>query len=493
MSKVESRSGDSLVWQPAGHPVRVVVRPRAAERMRREVLRHDGSTAGSESGGLLRGFIERDGIVTVTVEDIEPMAWSFSMAPADRRKLDASLKPKPGDRTGRSVVGYYRTHSGDDLDLNAGDIALIRVCFPDPANVFMLLKPGPGKDLSSRLFFWQGGVMRSEDGDHAHPFGQPVAAPAAPLLSLPHQEAPAAALRPARTPWVVAVAAVATAMLLFIPGRWYLPHSQQTPAAPPPTVRQLSLEVERRPSDLLVRWNGSAAAIRDSVRGVLEIQDGPYRRSWELNPDQLRTANIYYAPAGADIQFRLEVWSRSGEPVVEAVRMLSAGLLAGAAAPSPLPQAPDGPVVHASTARSFSPRQPVIQPVVRAESASSADRVDDSEPSLRPRTVHFNYRDQRPEEPPSGSDQQRPRPVRQVNPTVPRSVVPTGDVALGVKVFIDQAGRVTGAEVISRKGRVNSQLADSALSAARLWRFEPATRNGKPVASDAILDFHFPP
>lgn len=461
--------------------------------MRREALRHAGSAAGSESGGLLRGSIDRDGVVTVTVEDIEPMAWSFSMAPADRRKLDASLKPKPGDRPGRSVVGYYRTHSGDDLLLNSGDIALIRVCFPDPANVFLLLKPGPGNDLSSRLFFWRGGVMGSDDGDRAFPFGRPAAVPEVAVVSLPREDGPEVALRPNRTPWVVAAAAVATAVLLLIPGRWYLPRPQQTPPAPAPSVRQLALEVERRPGDLLVRWNGSAAAIRDSVRGVLEVQDGPYRRSWELNTDQLRTANIYYAPAGADIQFRLEVWGRTGEPVVEAVRMLSAGLLAAGAVPEPIPAQTPARLAQTPPERSLPRSQPRPPTVARTESVSSADRVDDSGPTLRPRTVHFNYRDRRPGETPASGDLDRPRPVRQVDPTLPRATALKGGVDLGVKVSIDQTGRVTGAQVVSRKGPVNSQLADSALSAARLWRFEPATRDGKPVASNAVLDFHFGP
>jgi TonB family protein len=59
-----------------------------------------------------------------------------------------------------------------------------------------------------------------------------------------------------------------------------------------------------------------------------------------------------------------------------------------------------------------------------------------------------------------------------------------------VKVTIDTSGKVTRAEAIPQKN-VSQFLVNSAVNAARLWRFQPARRNEEPVSSETLLQFAF--
>jgi outer membrane biosynthesis protein TonB len=56
-----------------------------------------------------------------------------------------------------------------------------------------------------------------------------------------------------------------------------------------------------------------------------------------------------------------------------------------------------------------------------------------------------------------------------------------------VKVFIDESGNVSRAQVLTK----GSELASVSLSAARQWQFTPARKHDKPVASEMVLHFRF--
>jgi protein TonB len=82
------------------------------------------------------------------------------------------------------------------------------------------------------------------------------------------------------------------------------------------------------------------------------------------------------------------------------------------------------------------------------------------------------------------------KPVFAPQPTYPESAKrmgAEGDVVVNVE--IDAAGHVTA----TRAQSGHPLLIESAVSAARLWKFEPATRNGKPIASLKTLRFRFTP
>jgi hypothetical protein len=73
-----------------------------------------------------------------------------------------------------------------------------------------------------------------------------------------------------------------------------------------------------------------------------------------------------------------------------------------------------------------------------------------------------------------------PSPVRKVAPVKAADARP-----VDVKVFIDESGNVTRAQVLTKGG----DLAMPALNAARQWQFTPARKHDKAVASEMILHF----
>jgi hypothetical protein len=64
---------------------------------------------------------------------------------------------------------------------------------------------------------------------------------------------------------------------------------------------------------------------------------------------------------------------------------------------------------------------------------------------------------------------------------------------ISVKVRIDVAGRVTSADAVQDGTPEDPSLAGIAVSAAKRWRFHPATLNGVPVPSDYTIVFAFHP
>lgn len=96
---------------------------------------------------------------------------------------------------------------------------------------------------------------------------------------------------------------------------------------------------------------------------------------------------------------------------------------------------------------------------------------------------------------PTPVNYQPPRPLRQVLPNV--SVLPAGVLAqasqLEVLVKVDERGRVTEATPVQNGRRINPALLGSAVTAARQWKFEPATMHGKAIASQHSIVFQFAP
>ena len=81
--------------------------------------------------------------------------------------------------------------------------------------------------------------------------------------------------------------------------------------------------------------------------------------------------------------------------------------------------------------------------------------------------------------------------LQQVLPEVSQKARGTiwGTVRVGVKIFVDSSGNVTGATLDSHGP--SKYFADLALDAARKWEFGPAKVDGQPVASQWLVSFQF--
>ena len=76
-----------------------------------------------------------------------------------------------------------------------------------------------------------------------------------------------------------------------------------------------------------------------------------------------------------------------------------------------------------------------------------------------------------------------PRALRQVRPPQMRGF----DEDIRLRVRIDQDGFVQGVSLLDRN--VPGPVAQAAVNAARRWRFQPATRDRKPVSSEMLITF----
>ncbi len=62
-----------------------------------------------------------------------------------------------------------------------------------------------------------------------------------------------------------------------------------------------------------------------------------------------------------------------------------------------------------------------------------------------------------------------------------------------LRLEIDEQGRVTGVRIANSGREISQALADSAIASAKRWTFEPATLDGRPVASEHTVVFEFHP
>ena len=77
-------------------------------------------------------------------------------------------------------------------------------------------------------------------------------------------------------------------------------------------------------------------------------------------------------------------------------------------------------------------------------------------------------------------------------PAYPRSALRAGqEGAVMLRIDIDARGVPTDVQVVERSGDRDRAFDRAAIEAARQWRFQPATRNGEPVAATVRLPVEF--
>lgn len=85
-----------------------------------------------------------------------------------------------------------------------------------------------------------------------------------------------------------------------------------------------------------------------------------------------------------------------------------------------------------------------------------------------------------------------PQPITKVMPNkLSQDSLGYKPIVVSVVVAIDEFGRVTEAHLANDASTENISLASAALSAAKQWIFQPATRDGRTVPSRHIIEFHF--
>lgn len=511
---------------------------------------------GLETGGLLVGATRKDrGRLVIDVRDFEPVESEHATGPSymlsdlDRRLLESRIAARQAGKKGNAVIGFYRSHTRRNFAVTMEDVALFSTYFRKPLDLFLLIKSNEEGSPTCGLLLRESGKELSGTPCVQFPFdGYIFPTPSRELpetIPEPHPATPKSVPAPPSAArwnlagwssllahwqaWVAIAAGVILAVAIPVGTR---------PAYP---LRSLALNVVDTGGNLRLSWDHQAS--RRAARAVLFIRDGAEEHHFELDSRQLNEGSISYWPSTHDVNFRLEWTSPSGK-LTESVRAIGAPdpapvlpvaspqvatapvVPAVAALPAPEPPiegrrhtntgtasrqqsraftAPDPSPVPAPVARASLPEPPtVLQPgIPQARSkdllqtivtapdpalnaaADTAYRVDVQPVQRRVRSIPLiGKRSLR-------TDYVPPVPLhKSAIPGVPRR-----DIArdIDVKVYVNPAGKVDYAELLSKVSKADVDLASMLVFSARRWEFVPAREGTGPAPGEVILHYRIGP
>jgi proteasome lid subunit RPN8/RPN11 len=303
--------------------------------------------------------------------------------------------------------------------------------------------------------------------------------------------------------------------------------SASSPASQPSSPPSLALHAKRQNGDLELNWNRESALMQAATSGVISIQDGESKRRIALDSTQVRGGNLLYSPTSDQIVMQLTVTTPAGA-VTESVMVVLPKVGVPRTYPVPAPKPPTtsvAPPLPASDSVALTKAsRPFQAPPVAKVTPSPVPAIPADSPPLKlnldpaaavapglllqtrvppppnPVAPSPQHASQQPPsrqpalgQPGSTVIQYQPAvPIVKATPVYPpelQTLAVTRKI-IEVKVTIDTSGKVTRAEAIPQKN-VSQFLVNSAVNAARLWRFQPARRNEEPVSSETLLQFAF--
>lgn len=456
-----------------------------------------------ESGGVLWGRIHDTGDdqYVVTVEQADCFACDhtrgegWALSDHERRALSRKLNTRNSELR---PVGFWRAHLRPGLFLDTRDMDLMRDFFARPGCVALCVRP----PATGGFFIWENGDIQRTSSyrefelpDAVQPVSVPLPAPKRPN---PHPER-----------WRAWAAGVVAGLLVAAAPFAIQSRASRTDNA----FNMLSMRADARPDSVRLHWDAKSRVL-DTARGAtLWIMDGGDEQKLALNRDQLRMGLLEYKPRSSDVNFRMEVGAfseslRVKAPVPEPVAVAEPAVVEEPPAPVietkkevkpkkarrgtrarrlDAPLAP-GRVAELKDPEVVAPPSLALAPPARLERPAVLDRTPEAphviasveQPRSSPIKKMFGWV-------PLGrkKDFTPARPVRQVQPHI-KVEQPT---QVAVRLAIDMKGIVQDASLLSKD--VDEHVARAALEAAKRWKFEPATQDDKPVASNLVVRFQF--
>jgi hypothetical protein len=357
------------VWTVPGKSVSVHLNLDVIDRMSGEVMTGFGAIPrrGAEVGGILIGSIEGG---VVKVDDFEPVPCEYKRGPSyflsepDAASFQEAFdRVRPGPAKEQYAVGFYRSNTRDQVTLSEEDRKLCSRYFPAPSNVVLMIKPYASKVSTAGFITYEDGRLDDESAldfpfrryeleGTAPPARRPLSErgmrpePSAMMRSpAPSYEAPPSDERPAaheqtaidpepersyavtaessstrRKGWAWVPLSFIFLMLGLALG--FLSAISIYPKGPTPTVGDpyaLMLSVEQSDDNLHVKWDRQSAAIRAAQRGVLEITDGSYAKTVDLDATQMQNGSVIYRHLSNKVNFKLEVFPRDRISVTQRI------------------------------------------------------------------------------------------------------------------------------------------------------------------------------
>ncbi len=336
-----------LNWHDAegGTTVRIahdVVRPLTIE-----IMRGFGVTRrrGTEAGGILMGEKSADGR-TVTVDGFEvvPCEYAFGpsyvLSPNDQPVLDEAV-----GRPGRSVIGYFRSHTREGAITPDETDARQFAAIPGAA-LALLIKPFATKPPVASLFFPLRGTLpiatavreftfsaRVGDIKPIHPLPEPPLQPAPVTVAAPDrhitedQRLLSGVLGPAilngqppeprrirlpRTTLLMGILYTAMVIITSFVTGFRMARSE--------AVFPLKLEAETSGGQVGLSWLAGSPTVRSSLDATLFIEENGSSRQQTLTASQLQRGSISIPPGTATVlRLRLELRQSGGRSVAETV------------------------------------------------------------------------------------------------------------------------------------------------------------------------------
>jgi len=163
-----------FAWEPPEERISIQLRLDVMERMERDVIEAFKALPkrGAEVGGLLLGRAEQGDPQRVFIDDFVAVACEYRRGPSyflsetDQAELERTLS-----RCQSRVVGFYRSHTRQNLSLDEEDQRRIHTYFSGPSNVFLLIKPLSVTNCVAGFFFWREGVVHGEASQLEFRFG----------------------------------------------------------------------------------------------------------------------------------------------------------------------------------------------------------------------------------------------------------------------------------------------------------------------------------
>jgi hypothetical protein len=351
------------VWEIPGKPVAIHVHLDVVDRLLVDVMRGFGAVRkrGAEIGGLLIGTIEPGDPTIVRIEDFESIECGYKRGPsylftedATRPFEDACDRWQPDDSRPAYAVGYFRSNTREGFSLSPDDIELLDACFPSPYHVALLIKPYGTKVSMAGFFVREDGVFpqttplefpfrrRELTGEEAPPHrpmterrprvrGSNALVPTPAIQEaaddrtgspLRSQLGPAYAITSPsksrlRSGWVWIPLSFIFLLLGVLLGFQAALSVGSKPSSAATPEFGLGLAIAKTDDNLSVKWDRQAVAVRTAQHGLLEIEDGKYTKSVELDTAQLQNGSIIYRNTSKSVRFRLIVYPKAKVSVTE--------------------------------------------------------------------------------------------------------------------------------------------------------------------------------
>jgi hypothetical protein len=342
------------VWELPGKSVVVHLSLAVIDRLSAEIMRGFGLVPkrGAEVGGMLLGTIEPGAQTIVRVEDFESVACDYKRGPSYLFTADDGAAFDEACARGTSAVGYFRSHTRDGMSLGPEDVELMEQHFPSPAHIALLVKPFATKVSIGSFFFREDGLFQS-----AAPLEFPFR-----RRELTGQEAPPRRSMIERVPRRRDFRSDPDPVDIAPPPE-YVPEEPDPDPVPPPAPSKsrtrsgwvwiplsfvflllgvvlgfqaaltmgpkaagngagdysLGLTVTKEGSNLSVKWDREASAVKAAQKGLLEIEDGGRTKPVDLDAAQLSNGSILFTNSSGTVRFRLIVYPQAHVTVMQTV------------------------------------------------------------------------------------------------------------------------------------------------------------------------------